>query len=55
MLPDTLHQKQFSNDESSGGDEESEIDRDVFKWHKKTVLLYIDMFEVDDYWHDTPP
>ncbi|CAL4910478.1 unnamed protein product [Urochloa decumbens] len=55
ILPDTLHQKQYSNDTSSGGDEESEIDRDVLKWPKKTVLLDTDMFEVDDSWHDTPP
>jgi hypothetical protein len=55
ILPDALHQKQFSNDKSSGGDEESEIDRDVLKWPKKTVLLDTDMFEVDDSWHDTPP
>ena len=50
-----LHQKQCSNDKSSGGDEEPEIDRDVLKWPKKTVLLDTDMFEVDDSWHDTPP
>ena len=50
-----LHQKQYSNDKSSGGDEEPEIDRDVLKWPKKTVLLDTDMFEVDDSWHDTPP
>ncbi|KAG2616225.1 hypothetical protein PVAP13_3NG183884 [Panicum virgatum] len=55
ILPDMLHQKQYSNDKSSGGDEEPEIDRDVLKWPKKTVLLDTDMFEVDDSWHDTPP
>ncbi|CAN6331317.1 unnamed protein product [Urochloa humidicola] len=55
ILPDTLHQEQYSNDKSSGGDEEAEIDRDVLKWPKKTVLLDTDMFEVDDSWHDTPP
>ncbi|OEL33828.1 putative RNA polymerase II subunit B1 CTD phosphatase RPAP2-like protein [Dichanthelium oligosanthes] len=55
ILPDTLHQKQYNNDKSSGGDEESEIDRDIVKWPKKTVLLDTDMFEVDDSWHDTPP
>jgi len=55
ILPDMLHQKQCSNDKSSGGDEEPEIDRDVLKWPNKTVLLDTDMFEVDDSWHDTPP
>ncbi|CAN6326597.1 unnamed protein product [Urochloa humidicola] len=55
ILADTLHQEQYSNEKSSGGDEESEIDRDVLKWPKKTVLLDTDMFEVDDSWHDTPP
>uniref|UniRef100_K3Z4X9 RNA polymerase II subunit B1 CTD phosphatase RPAP2 homolog n=1 Tax=Setaria italica TaxID=4555 RepID=K3Z4X9_SETIT len=55
ILPDTLHPKQYSNEKSSGADEESEIDRDVLKWPKKTVLLDTDMFEVDDSWHDTPP
>ncbi|CAN6349621.1 unnamed protein product [Urochloa humidicola] len=55
ILPDTLHQKQFSDDKSSGRDEESQIDRDVLKWPKKTLLLDTDMFEVDDSWHDTPP
>lgn len=55
ILPDMLHEKQYNNDKSSGGDEESEIVRDVQKWPKKTVLLDTDMFEVDDSWHDTPP
>ncbi|KAF8762712.1 hypothetical protein HU200_009243 [Digitaria exilis] len=55
ILPDMLNEKQYNNDNSSDRDDESQIDRDVQKWPKKTVLLDTDMFEVDDSWHDTPP
>lgn len=50
-----LNEKQYNNDNSSDRDDESQIDWDVQKWPKKTVLLDTDMFEVDDSWHDTPP
>ena len=53
-----LHQNQYDNAKSTDGDEsddECEVDRDVVKWPKKTVLLDTDMFEVDDSLHDTPP
>ncbi|XP_062180420.1 putative RNA polymerase II subunit B1 CTD phosphatase RPAP2 homolog [Phragmites australis] len=58
ILPDMLHQNQYDNAKSTDGDEsddECEVDRDVVKWPKKTVLLDTDMFEVDDSLHDTPP
>jgi hypothetical protein len=52
-----LHQEQFENDKGNdtADKEVSEVDNDVVKWPKKTVLLDTDMFEVDDSWHDTPP
>ncbi|XP_051228181.2 putative RNA polymerase II subunit B1 CTD phosphatase RPAP2 homolog [Lolium perenne] len=57
ILPDMLHQEQFENDKGNdtADKEVSEVDNDVVKWPKKTVLLDTDMFEVDDSWHDTPP